>query len=203
MSIWIQITSGMGPEECRRVVSRITALILSDASKASATMHVIEQVAGNAPNTYQSLVLSLESDHAPDWLYPWLGTIQWTNSSPYRPNHRRKNWFIGVYLLEQPEHHKWKISDVQIDTFRASGPGGQHVNKTESAIRATHLPTGLTAVSQDARSQYENRQLALERLKRRLQNENDETNQEAKRKLRERHGQLERGKPVKVFSGPF
>jgi peptide chain release factor len=164
-------------------------------------MHLIEQIEGESPNTHYSIIFSVGSDEV-SWLDPWIGTIQWTSTSPYRATTRRKNWFVAVQILEQPLQQDWRPSEVQIDTYRASGPGGQHVNKTETAIRATHLPTGIVAIAQDARSQYENRQLALERLKRRIQVGNDQARNDARRQLRDKHADVERGNPVKIFAGP-
>lgn len=66
--------------------------------------------------------------------------------------------------LSDPDARERLMKDVRVDAFRASGPGGQHVNKTNSAIRLTHLPTGVTAVSQDSPSQWRNREIALARL---------------------------------------
>jgi peptide chain release factor len=201
MNIWIQITSGRGPIECRAVVTRVAAMILAEAKDNSAVVQLIEQIEGGIPNTHYSIVLSAKSNEL-SWLRPWIGTIQWTSNSPYRTDTRRKNWFVAVQIIEQPKSQELQFSDVRIDTFRASGPGGQHVNKTETAVRATHLPTGIVAIAQDGRSQYENRQLAMERLKRRVQVGNEKAQNDARAQLRYKHDNVERGNPVKVFSGP-
>ena len=66
--------------------------------------------------------------------------------------------------LNDPQERERLLKDVRVDAFRASGPGGQHVNKTNSAIRLTHLPTGISAVAQDSPSQWRNREIALARL---------------------------------------
>jgi len=65
--------------------------------------------------------------------------------SPFRPEHQRKNWFVGIEVLEQVENTHFHPRDVKWETMRASGPGGQHVNRTESAVRVTHMPTGIQA----------------------------------------------------------
>ncbi|WP_245283928.1 peptide chain release factor-like protein [Bradyrhizobium sp. Cp5.3] len=77
----------------------------------------------------------------------------------------RKNWFIGVFELAAGEvAATHAATDIRFDSFRAGGPGGQHQNKTESAVRAAHVPTGLAATARDGRSQHRNKALALARL---------------------------------------
>jgi peptide chain release factor len=137
----------------------------------------------------------------PGWLQPWIATIQWIGTSPYRPEHRRKNWFVGVSVLEQPDTTELNLTDVRMDTFRASGPGGQNVNKIESAVRLTHVPSGISVVAREARSQRENRLLALERLKRRLQSEHEDSKADLRRQFRNQHSELVRGNAIRVYSG--
>ena len=84
------------------------------------------------------------------------------------PHHKRKNWFVGIDVLEPVDETGFNVKEVRWDTMRASGPGGQHVNRTESAVRVTHLPTGVRATAMEERSQHRNRKLALARLKKKL-----------------------------------
>jgi peptide chain release factor len=85
--------------------------------------------------------------------------------SPLRPGHARKNWFIGVIALPPCRAASpLTLSDLRFESFRAGGPGGQHQNKTESAVRVVHVPTGLAAVARDGRSQHRNKALAIARL---------------------------------------
>ena len=97
---------------------------------------------------------------------PWIGAIQWVAQSPVRPHHKRKNWFIGVFELPAPPEAPKALAaqDVRFEAFRAGGPGGQHQNTTESAVRATHIASGLSVVAREERSQHRNKALALERI---------------------------------------
>jgi peptide chain release factor len=99
----------------------------------------------------------------------WRGTVQWVEQSPFRPEHKRKNWFVGVETLEPVADTFFDVRDVRWETMRASGPGGQHVNRTESAVRVTHIPTGIQAGAMEEPSQHRNRKLALARLARKIE----------------------------------
>ncbi len=203
MSIWVQVTSGRGPVECCWAVTRVALALERDAAAAGCQLQWLEPSADDVPDTNHSIVFSLAGDKVPAWLQSWLGTVQWIGNHSSRPNHKRKNWFVGVEVLEQPETAKYNLDkDVRVETFRSSGPGGQNVNKVASAVRVIHLPTGVTAEAQDQRSQHQNRSLAFERLKRRLQDADERKHSSARRELWSQHNQLERGNPVKVFRGP-
>ncbi len=201
MTIWLQISAGVGPDECCLVVAKVAGLISGEAKLNQTELQLIEAVEGKKTGTFQSILFSLDCEAVPTWLQPWMGSIKWVGTSPYRPNHGRKNWFVGVQVLQPPESFDYKLSDVRIDTCRASGPGGQHVNKTDSAVRATHVPTGLVAISQDARSQSRNRNLAIERLMRKLQAVDEGRAANSKLRLHNQHSKLERGSAAKTFEG--
>ncbi|MCI5164803.1 MAG: peptide chain release factor H [Candidatus Electrothrix sp. GM3_4] len=131
----------------------------------------------------------------------WEGTIQWIAQSPFRPRHKRKNWFVGVQRIFPPEEKELSSKDFKFESMRASGPGGQHVNKVNSAIRVTHLPTGLATMAQEERSQHMNKKLALSRLLAKIQEEQDTRAQQSQQEQWGMHNDLERGNPVRVFEG--
>ena len=134
---------------------------------------------------------------------PWIGAIQWVAQSPLRPHHKRKNWFIGVFELPAlPDAPKaLAIHDVRFEAFRAGGPGGQHQNKTESAVRATHIASGLSVVAREERSQHRNKALALERIAALLRLQGELQAITAQNDAHAAHDRLERGHPVKRFKG--
>jgi len=131
------------------------------------------------------------------------GTILWVGDSLFRPGHKRRNWFVRVSQAPSVEGVP-DLCDVDIDfqTMRASGPGGQHVNKTDSAVRAIHRPTGLVATAQEQRSQHANRKLAKLKLAMMLEERRSEAAGEARYEQWSTNQNLERGNPVRTYVGP-
>jgi peptide chain release factor len=138
-------------------------------------------------------------DGLSDFLGGWQGTVQWTAQSPFRPEHKRKNWFVGVDVFAPPREARFHAKDLRFETMRASGPGGQHVNRTESAVRVTHMPSGLQATASEERSQHRNKALAIARLTRKLDKLEASGRGKAKEMRWRAHQALERGNPVRVF----
>jgi len=199
MRLWLQITSGRGPEECCLVVAKVLQCIIAEGKEHNLEVSVLETVPGEKPHTLKSALLAVEGENASEFVSHWSGTVQWIGKSPFRPHHKRKNWFAGVESLNPPEPHLWSEKDVKIETMRASGPGGQHVNKTESAVRITHLPTGLTAIAKEERSQHLNRKLAETRLAELIRQKKDQENLRHRQERWSQHNRLERGNPIRVL----
>lgn len=201
--IYLQITSGRGPAECCRVVARVVEKLLVQAKKQGVIAEIVDREPGTMNRTLYSAIISLEGAGSQKIVKEWEGTVQWIAQSPYRIYHKRKNWFIAVHAFSFPEMHNFDQKDMAYQTLRASGPGGQHVNKTETAVRAIHTPSGISATASDQRSQFQNKKLATERLLIKLITWNMELAVQKAQENWNNHNQLQRGNPVKVIQEPL
>ena len=130
------------------------------------------------------------------------GTIQWICQSPIRQGWKRKNWFVSVNTIRyKPLEYSFQETDLKFDSFRSQGKGGQHVNVTDSAVRVTHIPTGLTAMAQEERSQHRNKSLAIGRLSDVLKQNIVDSKKAVAKETWKKHDELERGNPIKIFRG--
>ena len=196
---YLQITSGRGPVECCRVVALVLERILKQAQTRKLKVEIVEKEAGPANRTLLSGVIALEGAGCDTLVEEWEGTVLWIARSPYRIHHRRKNWFVGVQTFLLSESCEATENEIRYETLRASGPGGQHVNKTESAVRAVHIPSGISVVASDQRSQWQNKKLATERLLVKLTAWNVEQAMIQAQANWSNHNSLQRGNPVKVI----
>lgn len=195
----IQITSGKGPAECCRVVACVQSLMMKQAKQQGIELQVLENKAGDLNRTLLSATMMATGNSLDAFITEWAGTIQWIAQSPYRKYHKRKNWFVGVAAFDVQDLMQWNAKDVKLETCRSSGPGGQNVNKVETAVRGTHLPSGLQVMAMDTRSQLENKKLCLARLEAKLLVWQTAQLMEKQHSHWQEHNALERGNPVKTI----
>lgn len=195
------ITAGRGPAECTWVVPRVVKELKKEAEALGIAVTLNERTEGEFPQTLVSAGLILKGNAIDELERSWIGSIQWIGQSPYRSMHRRKNWFIEVHVAEINEAEGLNINEIQFQMVRSSGPGGQHVNKTSSAVRATHLPTGLSVFVQDSRSQHQNKKTAIERLTQRFQEHQLLGAQDSDQEIWKKNIEVQRGNPVRVYEG--
>lgn len=197
--MWLFFTTGRGPGECQIACAALPALFIKDAAAAGLSATLLEAQEGD--HGLLSALVAVDGE-ADAFVRDWEGTIQWTCSSPIRKAWPRKNWFVSVGVIRPPEAaQQLREADLSFDTYRASGPGGQHVNTTDSAVRVTHKPTGLVAQAQEERSQHRNKALAVARLAAMLAQREATANQAVEHAKWRQHDALERGNPVRTYRG--
>ncbi len=197
----LQFTAGRGPAECCWVVAKVVKAFISELKEKGFHHEIVSHTPGPENGTVQSTTIKIIGDQNSDFLKTWIGTIQWIGTSKFRKHHRRKNWFIGVYSLDTLSEEKINPNEFKFQAMRSTGPGGQNVNKVNSAVRATHLPSGVCVVVMDSRSQHQNKKLAIERLTIKLKEAHWENVKKHIEDQWENHLQLSRGNPTRIFRG--
>lgn len=185
-----QISSGKGPKECEYACY----LYYQELIKIYPELTVID-VNYSDKQCLQSVIFYSEHN-----IEVTKGTVQWICCSPFRPHHKRKNWFIDISILEEKKQTEQK-NNIRYETMHSRGKGGQNVNKVATAVRAIHIPTGISVVSMNQRSQMLNRKTAYVKLMQKLELENNIKNDKINYLNWNKHNQIVRGQPVCVYKG--
>ncbi|MDJ0932053.1 peptide chain release factor H [Breoghania sp.] len=202
------VTSGDGPRECRLAVTLVVRRMEREVTEMGLRISValpndMRMEDGSAKDVASALV-TIDGEHTATLADRWRRTVRWAAPNPFRPHHKRQNWFVGVFAVETGEGPLGRIdrNDLRFEMFRAGIPCGQHRNTTDSAVRLTHLPSGVSVIAKNERSQHRNKQVALDHLAARLFFAQQA--EEAQRKTAENrlHKRVERGNPVRCFKGP-
>lgn len=187
----VQISAGQGPAECQLAVAKLFAAL----KKEYGDMEIVSETKGSERGCLDSVRFRTEHD-----LSGLEGTVLWICQSPFRKNHKRKNWYVDVSVIPEREEIPSE-KEYRIEKFHSGGKGGQNVNKVETGVRIIHIPTGLTAQSTQERSQFQNRQRAMEMLQEKLYALRQEQEKKQLSAAWSEHYRIVRGNPVRTYAG--
>jgi peptide chain release factor 2 len=198
---FIDIQAGSGGTEAQDWASMLLRMYLRYCERRGYRTDVLEESAGEVAGI-KSASVKVEGDYAYGYLRTEIGVHRLVRKSPFDSNARRHTSFASVFVYPEVDESidvDINPADLRIDTFRASGAGGQHVNKTDSAVRITHLPTNIVVQCQSDRSQHRNRAEAMTMLKSKLYELELRKRQEAQQKLEDAKTDIGWGHQIRSY----
>ena len=198
---FLEIQSGAGGTEAQDWAAMLLRMYLRWAERRGYKTELIEQSDGEVAGI-KSATVRIEGSYVFGWLRTEAGVHRLVRKSPFDSGNRRHTSFASVIVVpEVDEDFDIEINpaDLRVDTYRASGAGGQHVNRTESAIRITHMPSGAVVACQSDRSQHKNRSTAMKMLKAKLYELEMQKRNAEKQKLEDNKADIGWGSQIRSY----
>jgi peptide chain release factor 2 len=197
----LSISAGAGGTEATDWTEMLLRMYLRWAERHRFPTEILDQQEGEQAGL-KSVTVAVNGRRAYGWLRAERGVHRLVRISPFDSQNRRQTTFALVEVLPEPDEDveiELDWDQIRVDTFRSQGAGGQHVNKTDSAVRLTHLPTGIVAQSQNERSQTQNKEMAIKVLKARLLEQALEEKEAEVRKLKGEHVEAGWGNQIRSY----
>ncbi len=198
---FIDIQAGSGGTEAQDWAEMLLRMYLRWCEKRGFDAEIVELSPGDVAGI-KSATLEVSGDHAFGWLRTETGVHRLVRKSPFDSGNRRHTSFASVFVSPEIDDDidiEISPADVRTDTYRASGAGGQHVNRTDSAVRLTHLPTNVVVQCQSERSQHQNRDKAWKMLRARLYEQEILKRQEAAQALEDSKSDIGWGSQIRSY----
>jgi peptide chain release factor 2 len=197
----VSIHAGAGGTDSQDWTEMLLRMYLRWAEREKMQTEILDESPGEEAG-YKSVTVRISGKRAFGWLRAERGVHRLVRLSPFDQAHRRHTSFALVEVIPEIEDDtevEIRPDDLKVDTYRSSGAGGQHVNKTSSAVRMTHLPTGIIVTCQNERSQIKNRDMALKVLRSRLVALREQQRSEQRQELKGEHQSNEWGSQIRSY----
>ena len=198
---FVDIQSGSGGTEAQDWADMLLRMYLKWAESKGFSATITESSPGEVAGIKSSSIL-IEGDYAYGWLRSETGVHRLVRKSPFDSGNRRHTSFASVFIspeINDDIEIEINNADIRVDTYRASGAGGQHVNKTDSAVRLTHIPSGTVSQCQNGRSQHKNKENALKQLKSKLYELELQKQKEEQQKLEDSKADIGWGSQIRSY----